>query len=287
MRDWVSMNGRLMPGDQAQVSVFDSGFMQGIGLFETLRSYNGVVFRLDHHLNRLIRSARLLGWSLLPVLDDLRDNVRQVVSACEQEATRVRLTVTTGSLRAAASDEPELTIVATAGGDPAYPAECYQKGVTVWASPYRQGAGDPTVGHKTTSYFARLASLREAHARGAFEALWFTHQNLLAEGAITSIFVARNGRIFTPPLDTPVLPGITRATVIEMADRVRIPIEEAALTIDDLLDADEVFLTNSLMEIVPVVRVERQPIGTEKPGDLTRALYEQYGELVEQECAYA
>ena len=287
MQEWVSINGRLMPGDQAQVSVFDSGFMQGIGLFETLRSYNGAVFRLDHHLNRLVRSARMLDWALLPDVDQMRDNVLQAVSAAGQGSTRVRITVTTGSLRAHASDEPELTIVASAGGDPGYPAELYQRGVTVWASAFRQGSGDPTVGHKTTSYFARLSSLREAHARGAFEALWFTHQNLLAEGAISNIFLVRNDTLYTPPLDTPVLPGITRATVIELADKARIKVQEAPLTIEDLLDADEVLLTNSLMEIMPVVRVERKPIGLEKPGDVFRDLYERYGELVEEECAYA
>lgn len=287
MREWVSINGRLMPADQARVSVFDSAFSQGVGLFETMRTYGEMVFRLDHHLNRLIRSARMLGWAVLPEIESLRENVEQVINGTEVEDARVRLTVTTGSVRAANDEPTELTIVAGASAGAAYPRECYQKGVTVAVSPYRQGATDPTIGHKTTSYFARLASLREAHAKGAFEAIWLTHQNLLAEGSISSLFVVRNGRVFTPPLDTPVLPGITRATVIEIADRERIKVEEAELAIDDLLDADEVFLTNSLMEIVPVVRVERRVIGAEKPGEVTQNLYEAYGKLIEQECAYA
>lgn len=285
MQEWVSINGRLMPAEQARISVFDSGFMQGVGLFETMRTYNGIIFRPDHHINRLIRSARLLGWSVLPELADLRDNVDQVVRAVGTTDVRVRLTVTTGTLREVDQDEPQLTVVASAAAGANYPAECYTKGVTVVASRYRQGATDPTVGHKTTSYFARLASLREAHAKGAFEALWFTHQNLLAEGAISSIFLVREGRLMTPPLDTPVLPGVTRATVIELADRARIPVDQVALTIDDLLDADEVFLTNSVMGIMPVVRVERKVISSEKPGDMTRRIYELYGELIDKECA--
>lgn len=285
MRDWVSINGLLTPPEHALVSVFDSGFMQGIGLFETMRTYNGVVFRLDHHLNRLIRSARLLGWSVLPELDALRENVDQVVGAAQQTDARVRLTVTTGSLRAIERERPELTIVATATPQASYPAANYRNGVTVIISPYRQGPGEATTGHKTTSFFGRLASLREAHAKSAFESIWLTHQNLLAEGAISSVFLVRNGELYTPPLDTPVLPGITRATIIELADRQRIKVHEAALTIDDMLDADEVFLASSLMEIMPVVRVERRPIGSEKPGDLTRSLYEAYGLLIEQECA--
>jgi branched-chain amino acid aminotransferase len=276
-----------MPAEQGRVSVFDSAFSQGVGLFETMRTYGEMVFRLDHHLNRLIRSARLLGWAVLPEIDALRENVEQIVSGAEAEDARVRLTVTTGSLRASEDEPPQLTIVASASPGASYPPECYRNGVTVTIAPYRQGPTDPTVGHKTTSYFARLSSLREAHAKGAFEAIWLTHQNLLAEGAISSLFIVRDERVFTPPLDTPVLPGITRATVIEIADRARIKVEEAALTIDDLLSADEVFLTNSLMEIMPVVRVERKGIGTEKPGDVTRVLYEAYGKLVETECAYA
>ncbi|MFQ5806420.1 MAG: aminotransferase class IV [Phycisphaerae bacterium] len=287
MREWVSLNGRLMPADRAQVSVFDSGLMQGIGLFETMRAYEGRVFRLQRHLDRLANSARTLGWSVLPDPDELRDNVEQVVGATENEDSRVRLTVTTGTLRPTEQETPDLTVIATASAGAAYPAECYTKGVTVLVSGYRQGEHEPTVGHKTTSYFGRLASLREAHARGAFEALWFTYDERLAEGAISSVFLVRNEQLVTPPLDAPVLPGITRATVIELAVELGVPVRERALTLNDLLEADEVFLTNSLMELVPVVRVGREPIGSEKPGETTAQLHEAYLRLVERECADA
>jgi branched-chain amino acid aminotransferase len=287
VREWVSLNGRLMPADRAQVSVFDSGLMQGIGLFETMRGSNGRVFKLEQHLGRLVNSARQLGWSVLPELDELRDNVQQVVGATEHEDTRVRLTVTTGTLRPTEQEAPDLTVIASAAAGAEYPAECYTKGVTVLVSDYRQGKHDPAAGHKTTSYFGRLASLREAHARGAFEALWFTYDDQLAEGAITSVFLVQNERLLTPPLDTPVLPGITRATVIDLAVELAIPVREQALTLRDLLEADEVFLTNSLMELVPVVRVGREPIGAEKPGETTAQLYRAYRTLVERECADA
>jgi len=285
VREWVSLNGRLMPAERAQVSVFDSGLMQGIGLFETMRAYGGRVFRLERHLDRLIQSARRLGWAVAPDADELRDNVDQVVSATEHEDARVRLTVTTGSLRAGQDEPPKLTIIASAAPGGRYPDECYRKGVTVLFSPYRQGTHDPTTGHKTTSYFARLASLREAHAHGAFEALWFTYDGHLAEGAISSVFLARDGVLRTPPLDTPVLPGITRATVIELAGELGIEVREEALSGDDLLAADEVMLTNSLMEIVPVVRVGRQAIAQEKPGEIAGKLLVAYGERIDAECA--
>jgi branched-chain amino acid aminotransferase len=287
MREWVSLNGRLMPAERAQVSVFDSGLMQGIGLFETMRAYHGRVFRLERHLARLLGSARALGWSVLPDPERLREDVEQVVGATEQEDSRVRLTVTTGTLRPNEREVPELTVIATASPGAKYPDECYTQGVTLLVPGYRQGGDDPTAGHKTTAYFSRLASLREAHARGGFEALWLTYDGQVAEGAISNVFAVCGERVLTPPPDTPVLPGITRATVIELAVALDIPVREQRLTLPELVEADEVFLTNSLMEIMPVVRVEREPIGSEKPGTTTAQLYQAYADLVEQECARA
>lgn len=286
MREWVCLNGQLMPAEQAAVSVFDSGFMQGVGLFETMRAYNGVVFRLEQHIARLLDSARKLGWTALPTERVLRDNVEQAVGAMEADATRVRLTVTTGTLRAAAPTDPELTIVASASPGGEYPREAYERGVTVVVSDYRQSVTDPTCGHKTTSYFARLASLRKAHTAGAFEALWFTDAHVLAEGAISNVFLVDDGVLLTPPLETPVLPGITRAAVLEVARENKIPIREEESSLQDVLNADEIFLTNSVMEIVPVVRVEREAIGLERPGEITARLCEGYCDLVEKETRY-
>jgi branched-chain amino acid aminotransferase len=286
LREWVCLNGVLMPAEQGYISVFDSAFMQGVGLFETLRSYRGRAFRIEQHVDRLLHSARALGWQTLPDPEALSEAVQRVIGAVESDDARVRLTVSTGSLRAAAGEgPPELTVVASASPGGNSPPELYRKGVTVIVSKWRQSRFDPTVGHKTTSYFARLASLREAHARGAFEALWLTPEGQVAEGAISSVFAVVNDELLTPPLDTPVLPGITRATVIELAAEQRIPAREEPLMLDDLLEADELFLTNSMMELMPVVRIERTAIGTEKPGELTLRLAEAYARRVQRECS--
>lgn len=282
----VWIDGELVPPERAVVSVFDSGFMQGVGLFETMRAYRGVVFRLDQHVQRLRNSAQKLGWSVLPEVSEMRAAVGQVAAALRGADARVRLTVTTGSLRAAAeqAETPRLTMVVTGAPGSGYAEALYHKGVTVVLSPYRQSRHDPTVGHKTTSYFARLAALREAHAQGAVEALWFNDENLLAEGSISSIFVVENEKLHTPPLEIPVLPGITRAAVMELAAALGVPCSGEQLTIDDLLEADEVFLTNSMMEVMPVVRIGRKPIGNEKPGELTLRLAQAYRDLVQREC---
>lgn len=285
MREWVSLNGQLLGADAARVSVFDSSLMQGVGLFETMRAYNGVVFRLDAHLERLRNSARALGWTTVPTADNLKQNVQQALQAVEDADARVRLTVTTGTVRPLDTEEAApLTIIASATAGVKYPDELYRKGVTVVVSDYRQGTADPIVGHKTTSYFSRLAAMREAHNRGAFEALWFTYDRKLAEGSISSVFVVSDGALLTPPLDTPILPGVTRAAVLELAAALGIETQEVPLNINDLLGADEVFLTNSLMEIVPVVHLERETVGDGKPGVLTGRLNEAYGALIAKEC---
>lgn len=286
MHEWVCINGELVPADQAHVSVFDSGFTQGIGLFETMRAKKGRVFRLDDHLQRLIRSAATLGWALLPSMEELRLHVTRVAHHCGHDEARVRLTVTTGSVRITAEDTPpRLTLVATAGPGGAYPAQLYSQGVTALISPFRQSQHDPTVGHKTTSYFSRLAALRTAHATGAMEAIWFTEQGQLAEGCISNVFLVRDERLLTPPLNTPVLPGIARATVLSLAAELSIDCEERPLSREELVSADEVFLTNCMMDVMPVVRIEREPVGAERPGETTLRILRAYRDRVDEECA--
>ncbi len=281
--EWAWINGALQRAGEARVSIFDSGFMQGIGLFETLRAYNGRTHALDEHLTRMRASAAALGWTTAPDADQLVEGVDAVMGALGAKDARVRITVTTGSLHAAAADEPQLTQVVTASHGGEYDQALYEKGATVLISRFRQNPADPTTGHKTTSYFARLASLREAHAAGAIEALWFTTENALAEGAISNVLLVRDGELHTPPLETPVLPGVTRRHVLELARRLGLKTQERSLTIDDLLSADEVILTNSMMELLPVVRIEREPVADEKPGPVYHDLHEIYQAYVQEE----
>lgn len=285
MHDVVSVNGQLVAPAAACVSVFDSGFTQGIGLFETMRATHGRVFRLTQHLERLRSSASRLGWTVVPELEALRAAAAQVLAAVAQPDARVRLTVTTGSLREAGDGPPSLTIVATAVPGGAYPPVYYEQGVTVAVGKrYRQSAFDPTVGHKTTSYFGRMAALREAYVSQAFESLWFTPDDMLAEGCISSVFMVLHDRLVTPPLDTPVLPGVTRAAVLEIAARAGIEAQERPISVDEVFEADELFLTNSMMGVMPVVRVERWPVGAERPGEVTRRIAAAYADLVREEA---
>jgi branched-chain amino acid aminotransferase len=282
--EMACINGQVLPADQARVSIFDAAFMQGVGLFETMRVYSGRVFRLERHLDRLVNSAGELGWTLMPDHEQMTEYISALLSTGAGQDARVRLTVTSGSLRAAESGAPQLTVVATMSAGGKYPDAYYERGVQAVISCFRQSRFDPLAGHKTTSYFGRLAALREAHGKGALEAIWLNDQAFVAEGAISNVFAVRDGRLITPPLQTPILPGITRATVIELAAGLAVPVEESSLTPEQLKSSAEVFLTNSMMEIMPVVRIERDAVHDGRPGEITRRLAAAYTQCVAREC---
>jgi branched-chain amino acid aminotransferase len=258
--------------------------LHGAGLFETIRAEHGRVFRLDQHLERLGRSAAKL---LTPLPEGVLPDARTLDELLQRNAldsARIRLTVTAGQLRSDQEDDTGPTIVATASPLSGYPAQLYDQGVSVVVCSYRTSESDPTAGHKTTSYFPRLLGLREAQQARCTEAIWFTTSKHLAEGCISNVFVVRGGVIKTPPLDTPVLPGIARRIVLDIAKECSLKAEETPLGIDDLLDAQEVFLTNSMMQVMPVIRVELRDIGGARVGEVTRRLLLEYRKVIEKEC---
>lgn len=287
MQRWISINGVLTPPREARVSAFDASLLQGLGLFETIRAMSGKALWLDRHLARLARSAATLGWTHAPDIDALANEVRGTLRASMLDRARVRLTVTPGPLWADDDRPPRLTTIVGVSPEEAYPADAYRDGVSATVAAPRQMAGDPTVGHKTTSYLARMATLRAAHVAGAFEALWLTPDGRVAEGAISNVFAVRDEALLTPPLDTPVLPGVTRAVLLELAEALDVPAREAPIMLDELLASDEAFITNSMMGVVPLVRIDRRPIGEQRPGQVTRALAAAYDETVGEESGHA
>ena len=291
MNRTVFLNGGFAPAQDARISIWDGGWLHGAGLFETMRAYKGRIFRLDAHLDRLMSSAEKLLFPLerpdLPLTSDFDE----LLHRNELSEARLRLTVSAGPTIGVEPDDittgdgrPRLTVCATASPVSPYPPQLHSKGMTVTISPYKVSPDDPIAGHKCTDYLPRLLALRDAHAKGCNEAIWFTTNNLLSEGSISNVFLVRDHRLMTSPVETPVLPGITRAVVIELASAAGVEVEQKPLTIDDLLDADEVFLTNSIMEVMPVCRVEKCEIGGGKPGPLTRKMSNEYRSVVEKEC---
>ena len=275
----VDLNGKLVRADSAEVTVSDLGVLYGIGLFETMRSYAGRVFRFGQHLDRLLASAEKLN---LAFRREMLPDERRIVALLEANDlsdARLRLTVSGGS---PVEEGLKHMVLTTAVPLEPVPAEYHTRGVTVHITSQVQQSSDQLIGHKTTCYWPRLQALHEAQQRGCAEALWFTETRKLAEGSISNVFVIKDGTAKTPPLDTPVLPGVTRAAVIELCETEKIPCRQLPLTIDDLLNADEAFLCNCIMEIVPVCRVERSAIGDEKVGPVTKKLASAYRELVKE-----
>ena len=283
MPERVFLNDTLVPMDQAHIPVTDSGFLYGAGLFETMRSHNGVVFRLEDHLDRLFLSAARLSIQHAYDKPYLAKAIYEVLRQNELTEARLRLTLTNGPIREA-PQHPAPTLLITATTLQLYPPEYYRSGVRVVLCPFRQNPDEPICGHKSTNYYPRLLALTLARQKGAAEALWFTTDHRLAEGCVSNVFLAKGSVLYTPPAETPVLPGIARKTVCEIAERESIELIEKDLHIADVLEADEVFLTNVIMEVLPVSTVEKHPIKEGRVGPVTRRLREQFLRTLEEEC---
>ena len=281
----VYVSGNLVPAAEARISALDAGVLLGAGLFETLRTCAGTPFRLGAHLARLRASGEFFRIFVHESDSQLAETIARLVEANGVPDARVRLTATRGPLADAVEDDeaPPATLIITAGPMTPYPAELYQTGATVVVSDIRASTDDPTVYHKTTGYLKNLLALRDAHRAQATEALLFNTKGRLAEGAISNVFIVTDGRLLTPPVEEGLLAGITRAAVLELAAEAGVPAEQRPLAVRDCLDADEMFLTNSIMELLPVGRVERSEVGDGLPGPVTRQLAEAYKALVARE----
>ena len=282
MMEKVFLNDKLIDIDKACISVTDSGFLYGAGLFETMRSCNGVVFALKDHLDRLFCSANSLSINNIYDRKYITEAIYKVLKANELTDARLRLTLTGGPM--SLSEQPKPTLLITATKLQAYPPEYYKNGVLVVLCPFRQNPAEPIYGHKTISYFSRMIGLNLAHRKKATEALWFTVDNRLAEGCISNVFLVKDSVLCTPPVETPILAGVARKTVCQLAMRNSIELVEKDLSIDDLLSADEVFLTNVIMQIMPISKVEKHTVGNGKVGPTTEKLIKCFAEFIKNEC---
>jgi len=279
----VFLNDKLIDIHKAHISATDSGFLYGAGLFETMRSHNGVVFALKDHLERLFTSASALFINNPFDEEYLTDAIYKVLKANKLTDARLRLTLSNGPM-AGVEEQLKPTLLITATKLQPYPGEYYKNGVMVILSASRQNTFEPTCGHKTTSYFSRMITLNMAHQQRAAEALWFTTDNRLAEGCISNVFLVKDSVINTPGIETPVLAGIARKTIFEIASTNSIKLVEKDLYIDDVLGADEIFLTNVIMQIMPVSKVEKHTVGDGKVGVMTQRLQISFDEFVKSQC---
>lgn len=273
---WVYLNDKFVPPEEAVVSVFDHGFLYGDGVYETLRAYRGRVFQLAEHLARLERSASRIQLHLPVSLERLTDLVRESLSRNQLQEAYLRITVSRGAgeigLDPALCKSPTLVIIAKPFQP--YPESLYADGVSVIVAKTRRNLPEalpPQV--KSLNFLNNILAKMEAKAAGAHEALMLNHQGELTEGTTSNMFVVQRGRVRTPAVECGILNGITRGLVLQLASELGIPSEETRLTVDDLLRADECFLTNTTQEVLPVTRVNGTMIGNGRPGEITRRLH--------------
>lgn len=287
MSENVYLNGRVVPRAEAKVSAFDAGLLHGASAFTTMLARAGKVFRLPRHLHRLMNTVEVLDLRTDATGEKLEQAVYELLRTNELSDARIRITLTPGAvgrLGEGAETQPPTTLI-TAEPLPEKPHQWYENGIAVVIAPFRQLAGDPAFGFKTGCYLPRVLARKEAAAKGFDEALWFTTENLLAEACFCNVFLVCEGEVRTPPLGTPVLPGVVREAVIELCESMDIPHDaDAPLTIHDVLGSEEIFLTGSVSGIRPVVRVEKHTVGDEKPGPVTRKLMDAYEKLLMSEC---
>jgi len=279
----IFMNDRLVPEDEARVSVFDHGLLYGDGVFEGLRSYSGRVFRLDAHLDRLWASARAICLEIPLSKEQVAKAVVDTLAANELPDGYVRLVVTRGAgslgLDPNRTAHPQVIVIADTIS--LYPREFYDKGlriVTAATQRVQSAALSPRI--KSLNYLNNIMAKLEGLQAGCVEALMLNHKGEVAECTADNVFVVRGARLLTPPPDAGILEGITRGAVMDLAHAAGIDCREATLVRHDLYTADECFLTGTAAEVLPVVEIDGRKVGTGLPGPITTRLIADFNRLV-------
>ena len=280
---WVHLNGELVPKAQASVSIYDHGFLYGDGAFEGIRVYSGNVFRLEAHLVRLIRSSKALGFDLYKNVEELTADVVALCRANGHQNGYIRFSVSRGvGLGLDPSHiEPKPTLVISTEQLRLYPQAAYERGLdTITASTRIPPACciDPQV-KSLGKYINNIAAKAEANRVGAGEALMLNMEGNVAEATGDNLFLINKGVLSTPPTSQGALPGITRAAVLDIAKELGIPHREAVITLYDVYNSDEAFLTGTAAEVIPMISADGRTIGTGKPGTMTNRLIDAFRKL--------
>jgi 4-amino-4-deoxychorismate lyase len=253
----VSMNGALMEEDHAVISVFDHGFLYGIGLFETFRTYGGIPFLLEEHLGRLSVSCDELGIAYTPQPQELRTKIEQILSANSLTDGYIRLSISAGAepLGLPTGNYVQPTEIIYVKALPVHDARMYAQGKPLQLLQLRRNTPEGAQRMKSFHYMNNILGKRELQhypwATGA-EGLFLNASNHVAEGLVSNIFFIHRGLLCTPSVDTGILPGITRAFILDLADKLDIPYEEGWYSWEWLCNAEDIFMTNSIQEMIPV-----------------------------------
>jgi len=276
MKNIVYLNGKFLPQEEAKISVFSRGVLYAEGLFETMRAFKGKVFRLEEHLQRLKNGAKVLGLKVPKDLENSEEIIQQLVKRNGLNDAYLRLMLV--------HDENKGSNVIFICRD----INSYLKKKTSWTcvtvQNVRQNEFSPLSRIKSLNYLPMLLARKEAESKGADEGILLNTRDEVCEGTRTNIFIiTENGVLNTPPIEAGCLPGITRKAVIELAKSIELRVEEKKLKTEDLKRAKEVFLTNSLIGVMPVVKIDQQIVSNGHPGSWTLKIKQTYLEKQKSE----
>lgn len=281
----IYIDGEFLPESEAKVSVFDHGLLYGDGVFEGIRFYNGRVFRLEEHHDRLWDSARSICLDIPMSKEDMTEALLETIRQNGLRDGYIRQIITRGvgnlGLNPAQCKRPSVIIIAATIA--LYPEEVYRSGLTiVTCATRRAGAAVLNPAVKSLNYLNNVMARIEANLAGADEALMLNDAGNVAECTADNVFIIKKGQIFTPPISAGALRGITRAVVFEIAAELGIKITETDITRHDVFVADECFLTGTAAEVIPVIKADGRVIGTGKPGAISTRMIARFRELVRE-----
>lgn len=281
----VYIDGRFVPESEAKISVFDHGFLYGDGVFEGIRAYDGKVFRLKEHLDRLYDSARAINLEIPLSKEEFAKVIIETLRKNNLRDAYIRPIVTRGvgdlGLDPRKCKKPTVIVITKPWGK--LYGNLYSKGLKAITVAVRRNSFDalpPNI--KSLNYLNNVLAKIEANVKGGDEAIFLDRNGYVSEGSGDNIFIVKNGKITTPPTINN-LRGITREVVIEIVNRLRIPFSEANLGLYDLYTADEVFVTGTAAEVAPIVEIDGRVIGDGKPGKITRLIMEEFEKVTKSE----
>jgi branched-chain amino acid aminotransferase len=280
----VYIDGSYYPKSEAKISVYDHGLLYGDGVFEGIRAYDGIVFKLDEHLDRLYHSAHTIALEIPMSKEEMKRAVLDALKKNNLRDAYIRLVVTRGvgdlGLDPRKCSKPTVVII-TEPLIQLHSEEKKKTGVTAIISWVKRDPVDATTHEiKSLNYLNSILAKIEANIAGVDEAICLDKRGFVCEGAAENIFIVKDGKIATPPICTGALAGITRGVVIKLARKLGYSVTERNITPNELFNADEVFFTGTAAEIIPVREINKRVIGDGKPGPITKRLMEEFNNLI-------
>ncbi len=282
----IYLNGKFVDEKDAKISVFDHGLLYGDGVFEGLRSYNGKIFKLDEHINRLYKSAKAIFLEIPMKFEELKKTIIETVRKNNLKDSYIRVVVTRGvgdlGLDPRKCKKPTIFIVASK--IQLYPESFHEMGIDVITVATRRNLNEtvnPSI--KSLNYLNNILAKIEANNAGATEGLILNQFGYVSECTGENVFIVKENDLITPPISAGVLEGVTRKVVMNIGENIGLKIKEENITRYDIYTSDECFLTGTAAEIVPVVSVDKRIIGDGKPGKITLKIREEFRLLTEIE----